>query len=239
MSDPVPQPRAQVISYRLGFSSFSTLTTPIVERLESSKFIETGLVGQYGDKAIKLILSSEHSYQIPQIMASKESLHFLGFTPFEIEQIWSDISPIQGIYQWVAREFHKGIVSWIEHKITNITWYNDAGELKGPKELLDYLGLRNEVQLEILKLTSLPERGGVRLFCLQQLHSECVVVWAKRYLMRRWSFLEQLDEVIRDYDDSWRQFVIEELFERPIDSMFAFSDTIVPIPIQRLGFDGF
>ena len=146
---------------------------------------------------------------------------------------------VRGIYKWVEREFIKGIISWIEHKITNIKWLNDAGELKGPKELLDYLGIRNEVQLQILKLTSLPERGGVRFFCLQQLHSECVVVWAKRYLLRRWSFLEQLDDVICQYDDSWRQFIIEELSERPIDSMVAFSDTIVPIPIQRLGFDGF
>lgn len=79
----------------------------------------------------------------------------------------------------------------------------------------------------------------VWLLCLQQLHSERVLVWAKRYLARRWSFFEQLDELICSYDNNWRRFIIEELSERPIDSMMAFSDTIIPILIQRLDFDGF
>lgn len=95
------------------------------------------------------------------------------------------------------------------------------------------------MQLQILKLNSRPERGGVRLFCLQQLQSECVLVWAKRCIARRLSFLEHLDELICSYDDRWRLFIIEELSERPIDSMVAFSDTIIPISIQRLDFDGF
>lgn len=239
MSDPAPKPTAQLTSHRLKFSNYSVLTKQTVEILESSKSIETGLVGQYGDMTLNLRLSNKHSYQIPEVITSKETLHFLGFTPFEVEQIWSDITPVRGIYKWVEREFIQGILTWIGHKITDIKWLDDAGELKGPKELLDYLGLRNEVQLQILKLNSLPERGGVRLFCLQQLHSECVLVWAKRYLARRLSFLEQLDELICSYDDRWRLFIIEELSERPIDSMVAFSDTIIPIPIQRLGFDGF
>lgn len=239
MPDPAPEPTAQLISHRLKFSSYSVLTKQTVEILESSNLIETGPVGQYGDRTLKLTLSNKHSYQIPEIVSSKETLHFLGFAPFEVEQIWSDITPVRGIYKWVEGEFIEGILSWIRHKIIDIKWLDDAGELKGPKELLDYLGLRNEVQLQILKLNSLPERGGVRLLCLQQLHPECVLVWAKRYLARRLSFLQQVDELICYDDDSWRLLIVEELSERPIDSMIAFSDTIIAIPIQRLGFDGF
>lgn len=160
MSDPAPEPTAQVTSNRLRFSGFSGLTKQTVEILESSSSIETGQVSQYGGMTIKLILSDKHSYRIPEIITSKETLHFLGFTPFEVERIWSDITPLRGIYKWVEREFIEGILSWIAHKITNIKWLDDAGELKSPKELLDYLGLRNNVQLQIFKLTSMPERGG-------------------------------------------------------------------------------
>lgn len=235
MPDPAPES-----SYNLKFCSVSVLTEQTVEILERSKSIEKGLVGQYGDMTLKLILSKKHSYQIPEKVTSKETIHFLGFTPFEVEQIWSVITPVRGIFKCAEREFVRGILNWIEHKLYSITWFDDAGKPKGPKELLDYLGLRKEVQLQILKLNSLPERGGVRLFCLQQLHSECVVVWAKRYITRRLSFLEQIDELIEDnYHDQWRQLIIEELSERPIHSMVAFSDDIIPIPIQRLGFDGF
>lgn len=234
MSDPAPES-----SYRPRFSSVSVLTEQTVEILESSKSIEKGLVGPYGDMTFKLILTKTRSYQIPEIITSKETLHFLGFTPFEVDQIWSDITPVRGISKCAWREFVRGILNWLEHKTCDITWFDDAGKPKGPKELLDYLGLRNEVQLQILKLNSLPERGGVRLFCLQQLHSDCVVVWAKRYITRRLSFLEQIDELIDEYNDRWRELLIEELSEKPIDSMVAFSDTIIPIPIQRLGFDGF
>lgn len=240
MSDPAPEPMAEPTSHRLKISSFSVLTKQTIEMLESSESIEIGQLGQYGDMTLKLRLSNKHSYQMPEIITSKETLHFLGFTPCEVEQIWSEITPVRSIYKWVGRGFIEGILSWIEHKVTEIRWLDDAGKLKGPKELFDYLGLRNEVQLQILKLNSEPERGGVRLFCPQQLHSECVLVWAKRYIARRLSFLEQLDELICSHDGRrWRLYIIEELSERPIDSMIAFSDTIIPIPIQRLGFDGF
>lgn len=234
MSDPAPES-----SYRPRFSSFSVLTEQTVEILESSKSIEKGLMGQYGDMTFKLILSKTRSYQIPEIITSKETLHFLGFTPFEVDHIWSDITPVRGISNSTWHEFVRGILNWLEHKTYKITWFDEAGQPKGPKELLDYFGVRNEVQLQTLKLNSLPERGGVRLFCLQQLHSDCVVVWAKRYITRRLSFLEQIDELIDEYHDRWRELLIEELSEKPIDSMVAFSDSIIPIPIQRLGFDGF
>lgn len=125
------------------------------------------------------------------------------------------------------------------YKIENIQWLNDAGELKTPKELLDNLGLEPEPQQQLLKLTSPPERGGVLIFCLQQLHSDCVLVWAKRYIARRWSFVEKLDEIIFSHEDGRLQLIIHELSERPIDSMQAFSNFYLPLPIQRLAFDGF
>lgn len=202
MSDPAPES-----SYRFKFSHASVLMRTTVEILQSSKSIENGPVGQYGDTTLKLILSKNHTYQIPEIKNSKETLHFLGFTPFEVDQIWSEITPVRGIYGCANCEFIRGVFSWIDNKIYDIKWLDEAGELKGPKELLDYLGLRNEVQLQILKLNSLPERGGVRFFCLQMLHSECVLVWAKRYIARRWSFLNQIDRIIDDEDDGWRELV--------------------------------
>lgn len=87
MSDPAPEPTAQVTSNRLRFSSFSVFTKQTIEILESSSSIEIGQVGQYEDMTIKLILSDKHSYQISEIITSKETLHFPGFTPFEVERI--------------------------------------------------------------------------------------------------------------------------------------------------------
>lgn len=127
--------------------------------------------------------------------------------------MWSDINAVRGIYERVTREFIEGILCWVAHKINNIRWLNDAGELKDAKELLDTIGLNNEAQQQLQKLTSPPERGGVRTFYLQQLHSDCVLVWAKRYIARRWSFLKQLDELICSHDDRWRHFIIHELSE--------------------------
>lgn len=239
MSDPALKPMEQVTPYRPRFSNVSLLRKQSIEILESSNSIETGLVGQYGDMALKLIISNKHSYQVPEIITSKETLDFLGFTTSEIEEMWSDINPVRGIYGPPVREFIEGILCWIAYKIDNIQWLNDAGELKTPKELLDNLGLKPETQQQLLKLTSPPERGGVRIFCLQQLHSDCVLVRAKRYIARRWSFLERLDEIIFSHDNGWWQLIIHELSERPIDSMGAFSNYYLPLPIQRLGFDGF
>lgn len=229
----------QETPYRPRFSNISVLTKETVEILESSNSIKMGLVGRYGDMALSLVMNKYNAYQIPEIITSKGSLDFLGFNPSTVEEIWSDINPVRGIHQRATREFSQGIVCWVKHKMNNIKWLNGDGELKAPKELLDSIGLKSEVQVQDLKLTSPPERGGVRIFCLQRLHSECVLVWAQRYIARRWSFLVQLDELICDYDERWRPLIIEELFERPIDSRIAFSDDLVPLPIQRLGFDGF
>lgn len=229
----------QVTPYRPRFSVTSVLSFETVQILELSDSVEMGLVGRHGDMALNLITSNNNSYQIPEIMTSKGTLEFLGFTPSKVEEIWSDNNPARGILKHATHEFIEGILYWIENKIDNIKWFNNDGELKTPKELLDTIGLRPEVQLQPLKLTSLPERDGVRVFCLQQLHSECVLVWAKRYIARRWSLLDQLDDLICYHDDNWRQRLTYELSERPIDSVVAFSDSYVPLPIQRLGFDGF
>lgn len=97
-----------VTSYRLRFPNYSVLTKQTVERLESSTSVETGLVGQYRDVTLMLTLSNKHSYQVPELITSKETLHFLGFTPFDIDQI--GITPLRGIYNSVEREFIRGIL---------------------------------------------------------------------------------------------------------------------------------
>lgn len=90
------------------------------------------------------------------------------------------------------------------------------------KQILDAIGLRNDVQIQTLKVTN--EGKSPFYICLQNQNPRFVTEWAKRYIKRRWSILADLENHISSRPgDGWILDTVRELNDKPIDLDIAYT----------------
>lgn len=219
--------------------NISVLSTRIVDILLTKDMIEIGEESGeipfncYGEDILR-IKHGKYCYEIPQNLTTKGTLVFLGFTPKEAEVLWQYIinrkPPLnEPIALYPAFGFWKGVNDYLDIKFKNLAERNKPIQTRDSKQLLDEIGLRNDVQLQTLKVKN--EGRGSFSICLQDQNPKWVIEWAKRYIKRRWSILAQLENhILSRPGDDWLLDIVRELTEKPIDSEIAYtSDYFEPL----------
>lgn len=208
------------------------LSTRIVDILLTKDIIEIGDEGGkipfncYGEDILRLKHNKDY-YQIPKYLTCKGTLEFLGFSEKEIDLIWQYVinrkpPSNEPIAPYRAYGFWQGINNYLDTKFKNLVEENKPIQIMDSKQILDAIGLRNDVQLQTLKLTN--EGRNPFYICLQNQNPRYMIQWARRYIRRRWSILADLENHISSRPgDGWLLDIVREFNDKPIDLDIAYT----------------
>lgn len=180
----------------------------------------------YGEDILRL-KHNKNFYEIPKILTSKGTLHFLGFRPSDVEVLWQYIinrrSPSnEPIAPFRAYRFWIGVNEYLNIKFRTLFERNKYIQVMSTKHMLDTIGLRNDVQIQTLKITY--EGRGPFYISLQNQNPRSVLEWVKRYIHHRWSMLADLETLISSRPgDGWLLDIVREFNEKPLDSNTAYT----------------
>lgn len=220
---PNPEPAIQDI-YVFNWKNLGTLS--------SYGMIEVGEPGFNGEGCDSLII--DHAkIALPKIATSRSGLTFLGFNATTVEEIWAYINNPESATPMMltnsatitGKEFWNRVKKWLDDRILYIKqnlFHPDTSS----RELLDHLGLRDEVQIQYHQLNATPIFGGLQKFCLVQVIESDVLAWAKKVITRNWNAMVTVEFCIfrggKEINQLGFADVVKELTQRPIDSEMAY-----------------
>lgn len=176
-------------------------------------------VNQWGDDALQLTIN-EQSFEIPRNLTSRGTLDFLGFTDTQVEALWTFLKEVDPRASPLApiNEFGTRMIEYVDDITKSMNLRNEEGQLKSSGELLNALGLTNDVQSRPVELTSQPGLGGPGQ-TLQEIRPDRVLALAKRYIVRRWEFLREMDSLILSQQEGWWEKIVKGFTQSPIESI--------------------
>lgn len=149
-------------------------------------------------------------YSIPACLLTLPTLYFVGFNRAAACEIYAEFQAAP-INDNASFRFEKIARTYLWHKFSKI-WFCEI-KPKTTHEALDYVGLSDEAQTNILRL-EYPLKGQRAEFMLRHVTIDNVDDWAMRYVNRRLRILTNLD-----YQIKTRAFTDERESE-PVDLNF-------------------
>lgn len=149
-----------------------------------------------------------------------------------VEEIWAYIKNPESVTSMMltnsatitGKEFWNRVEKWLDDRILYIKqnlFHPDTSS----RELLDHLGLLDEVQIQYHQLNAIPIFGGLQKFCLVQVIESDVLAWAKKVITRNWNAMVTVEFCIfrggKEINQLGLADVVQELTQRPIDSEMA------------------
>lgn len=199
------------------FNHIPLLSEEAINILQNSLKID---VNHWEEDVIRLTIKDQ-SYEIPRIITSRGALDYLGFNKSQVQKLWNlikqvdiKVGPLSPI-----KEFNQRITRYLDDIINSISLRNQDGQLKSSTEILDAIGLTNNVQSRQIELTNLPRLDGpVRIIQLRKINPICVLDLARKYVIFRWAFLQKMDELILEQKEGWWEKIVKEFTQSPIKS---------------------
>ena len=203
-----------------------------LETLSFYGLIEVGEPGFNREGCNSLIIDHE-KIALPKIATSRSGLTFLGFNAATIEEIWAYIKNPESATPMMlkngtmiaGKEFWNRIDKWLDDRILYIK-QNLSNPDTSSRELLDHLGLRDDVQTQYHLLNAPPIFGGLQKFCLVQVIESDVLAWAKKVITRNWNAMVTVEFCIfrggNDINQLGFADVVKELTQRPIAHEMAY-----------------
>lgn len=132
-------------------------------------------------------------YSIPACLPTLPTLYFIGFNRAAASEIYAEFQTAP-INDNASLRFEKIATTYLWQKFSDI-WYCKIRP-KTTHEVLDYVGLSNEAQTNVLRL-EYPLKGQHAEFMLRHVTIDNVDSWAIRYVNRRFRILADLDYQIK------------------------------------------
>lgn len=206
-----------------------------LETLSLDGLIEIGEPGFNGEGYDRIIIDDK-KIALPKIATSRSGLVFLGFDVTTVEEIWAyiknpDSAPtplmLTNSEPITGKEFWNRVEKWLDDRILHI---KQTQHFLNPdttsRELLDHLGLRDDVQIQYHLLNATPIFGGSQKFCLVQVIESDVLAWAKKVVTRNWNAIVTMEFCIFRGGNAINKLgfadLVKELTQRPIDSEMAY-----------------
>lgn len=189
-------------------------------------------VNQWGEDAMQLIINDEF-YDIPRIMTSRGALDYLGLTKSRVQELWNLIKQVNSRFTYMSpiNEFDQRMINFVDTILNSIKVRNPDGQMKSSVELLDAIGLTNDAQSRPLELTNLARLSGpVRIIQLRRINPVCVHTLARKYIISRWAFLQEMDELILNQKEGWWEKIVKEFTQSPIKSPLVNMPTLIVDP---------
>lgn len=168
-------------------------------------------------------------YSIPGCIPTLPTLYFIGFNRVTASEIFAKFqrTTFDESSDSVVSTFKIIITEYLYQKFHNIQ--EVVVNPKTTREALDYIGISDEAQTNLLKLKfPLQHRAE---FMIRQLVIGDAAKWVFRYICRRWNLLTSLDNEIKKRDKKNNggiftpidlQFLAEEIENKYMDSYLAF-----------------
>lgn len=225
----------------LRYNGISVLSNHAESLLTSKGVLEFVSSDRHYDPAWTLTINSKE-HLIPRWLTSRGTLHFVGFTNSKVTEIWNymkeNAPPTKDIYPFASAidEFWDAVITWYDHIVAHMIRHekNIPESRRSPELILNFLGIRNEVQGLPMRLnTAAQEIDDV--FQLNRIHTDIVPVWTKRYITRRWNVLKKINGLVLSQEEGWWEKIAREMDSMtPLDSMEAYTTTKVYLPMEKV-----
>lgn len=178
-------------------------------------------VNLWGEDALRVTILGLH-FSIPEVLTCRGTLEFAGFNPTQVEELWDFLkeSDPRGPRLAPVDEFRKRMIEYIDDRIDTIHLRDEDGKLISPADLFDALGLSYDAQSHLLELLSVPGPGGAA-HRLRRTHPDYVLALAKQYVLHRFRFLCDLDDLVVFQQEGWEEEVVKGFTQMPIMSIQA------------------
>lgn len=169
-------------------------------------------------------------YSIPACFPTLPTLYFVGFNRPAASEIYANFQAVDILNSNAYFKFEKIARDYLVEKFSDI-WFNEF-QPKTTREALDYVGLSDKAQTNLLKLKYPPTSQRVE-FMLRHVINDELGDWVLRYFDRRFRTLTRLDYEIkkREITDAGGnlvpvdlQFLADELENKYMDSEFAYGN---------------
>lgn len=178
-------------------------------------------VNLWGEDTL-LLRIHDKSLEIPEVLTSRGTLDFLGFTESRVEEMWDFLKEVDPRASPSAPvdEFKKRMIKYLNDIIDSIHLRDEEGKLRSSVELFDTLGLTYRAKSHLEELISAPGPSGVAQR-LPETHPEYVLALAKNYILHRFKFLQEMDALVVLQQEEWQEELVKGFTQLPIMSIRA------------------
>lgn len=178
-------------------------------------------VNQWGEDALRLTILGQ-CFIIPEVLTSRGSLDFLGFSPSQVEELWDFLKELDPRTSPSAPvdEFKKRMIEYLNDRIDSIHLRDEEDRLRSSTELFDALGLTYDAKSHLEELISAPGPGGAAQR-LRETQPDYVLALAKEYILHRFRFLQEMNSLVVSQQEEWQEEIIKGFTEVSIMSIQA------------------